>query len=301
MALNPMTPMERREFIDLCAAYALGALDGDDLRRFRETAARADDAMRAALADALKTAANLSLAAPEAAPPAAVKQRLMARVRADLAGAPETTALARSSRFRRAAKRPLLERIFGAWMQPRLGLAAAFSLLVLAAGLVAYNLSLNEKLTAQRVALLETHTRMDALADSTRTRIRALEDSLTRKEAMLEVIRAKGMQMVALGGMEDTARYGKILWDPERKMAILQVSLPPQPDGMDYQLWVIRDNKPMDAGVFQVNASAGGDGMYRIDQLVETDKRHINAFAVTMEPKGGMPQPTGKMYLMGEI
>ncbi len=246
--------------------------------------------------------AGPSLAAPDATPSAAVKKRLMSQIRADLS---KTAAPTRTFRFSEEPKPSLFERLFGGasgngWA-PRFGLASALALVVLAVGLGVYTSSLNKQLTAKQVALLNTHQAMDALADSTRTRITLLQDSLSRQEAMLEVIRAKGMQMVALGGMEDTARFGKIMWDPERKMAILQVSLPPEPDGMSYQLWVIRDNKPMDAGVFQVSAGSSGDGLYRIEQLVETDRKHINAFAVTMEPKGGMPQPTGKMYLMGEI
>lgn len=289
-----LTPMTRQEFLEACHAHALGALDPEDRERFYLALPQADAEMNAALDDALHTAELLSLTQGAMAPRPDVKRRLMARIHAEAAGA------APVRRFSREPRRPLLERVFGAWMQPRLGLAASFSLLVLAAGLVAYTLSLNEKLTARQAALADTHDRMEALADSTRGRIESLEDSLSRKEAMLEVLRARGMQMVALGGMEDTARYGKILWDPERKVAVLQVSLPPEPEGMDYQLWVIRDSKPMAAGVFQVSARAG-DGMYRIEQLVETDRKHINAFAVTLEPQGGMPQPTGKMYLMGEI
>jgi hypothetical protein len=297
-----LTPMTKQEFLEACEAHALGALDPDDRERFYLALPQADDEMNAALDGALRTADLLSLTLGAMAPGPDVKRRLMASVHADLAGNPESAPRKNPRPFRfPETRRPLLERVFGAWMQPRLGVAAAFSLLVLAAGLVAYNLSLNEKLASRQTALLDARGRMEALADSTRARIESLQDSLSQKEAMLEVIRARGMEMVALGGMEDTARYGKILWDPERKVAVLTVTLPPEPDGMDYQLWVIRDNKPMDAGVFQVGARSGGDGMYRIEQLVETDKKRISAFAVTLEPKGGMPQPTGKMFLMGEI
>jgi hypothetical protein len=300
MALTPMTKIE---FLEACDAHALGALDPIDRERFHLALPDADVEMKEALDEALHTAELLSLTVSAAAPGPAVRARLMAQVaaqvtaevKADTAGAKP----ARKFQFSEEPQPSLIQRLFGAGIPSRLGLAGAFSLLIVAVALVTYSLSLKEKLNGQTVALLDTHSRMDALADSTRSRITALQDSLSRKEAMLDIIRSKGMQMVAMGGMEDTARYGKIIWDPERKVAILQVSLPPEPDGMSYQLWVIRDNKPMDAGVFQMNA--GSDGMYRIEQLVETDRKHINAFAVTMEPKGGMPQPTGKMYLMGEI
>lgn len=291
MALNLMS---KQEFLDLCGAYALGALDANELALFLRTAARADAEMKAALSEALKLAAELSLAAPEAEPAPEVRDRLRDRLHA------RVQAEAPAPRPARREREPLLGRILGAWMRPRPALALAFSMLVATVGLIAYSSSLKGRLEGKDLALLDTHERMRDLADSTRARITALEDSLGRSQALLEVIRARGMQVVMMGGMEDSTGYGKILWDPERKTAVLQVSLPPEPEGMDYQLWIIRDKQPMDAGVFQV-AARGGDGFYRIDRLVETDRKRINAFAVTMEPKGGMPQPTGKMYLMGSI
>ena len=106
--------------------------------------------------------------------------------------------------------------------------------------------------------------------------------------------------LVSMSGLDvNPSGYGKILWDPVRKIAVLHVSLPPEAADKDYQLWVIRDKKPVDAGVFQVRYSGQDGALYKIDHLVETDKNHINAFAVTLEPKGGVPQPTGKMYLLG--
>jgi anti-sigma-K factor RskA len=290
--------MNKQEFLDLCDAYALGALDGDDLIRFREVlqnAAAMDAEMRDVLTSALHAAEQLSLTAPEAAPSPAVKQRLMARVRTSEASLPRTEA--RVASFD-PPREPWIGRLFGAWLTPRPAYAFAFSLLVALVGLIAYVNSLSGNLKHQEGAL--------ALA---RDRILELQDSLSQKEALLEVIRSREMQLVVLSGTDSNPTgFGKILWDPERKTAVLQVSLPPQPDGTDYQLWVIRDQKPVDAGVFQVSAR-GGDvrtagsngGLYKIDRLVETDKRHINAFAVTVEPKGGVPQPTGKMMLLGGI
>src|SRR5690606_20439473 len=81
--------MNKQEFLDLCGAYALGALDGEDLLLFREAMAHADADMKAALAEALRAAEHLSLAAPEAVPSPAVKDRLMKSIRAQAASAPE--------------------------------------------------------------------------------------------------------------------------------------------------------------------------------------------------------------------
>jgi hypothetical protein len=145
--------------------------------------------------------------------------------------------------------------------------------------------------------------RRTAAFHEVRQRLTVLEDSLAQQTALLEVIRSKGMQVAVMGGLEPSpAGYGKILWDPEARRAILHISnLPPIPADKDYQLWVIRDQKPVDAGVFHVAVEKAGGDLYRIENLVEADRKRINAFAVTLEPKGGLPQPSGKMYLLGSI
>ncbi|HKP95244.1 MAG TPA: anti-sigma factor [Fibrobacteria bacterium] len=278
--------MDRQEFLDLCPVHALGLLDGEDLARFREALgkaqASADRELLAAHRDAVNAAANLSLAAPEAPLSPRVLGRLMARVEGPAAPAPSAPG---------TGSFPARPRI--AWILPfRIAAAVAAGLTLVAAGLFSYAASLRENLG-----------RAAAVVAESRGRIQALEDSLAQKNAMLDVLKSADMQMVVLAGQEaDPAGYGKIIWDPARKKAILHISnLPVLPADKDYQLWVIRDKQPVDAGVFQVKGNREGGELYKIDRLVESDKSRINAFAITLEPKGGLPQPSGKMYLLGSI
>lgn len=280
-----MRPMDRSEFLELCEARALGMLDGEDFSRFRAALLSADAGMKAAYAEAVRAAAQLSLAAPEAPLSPAVLDKLMQRVAASntAAAAPATPS---------AASAPGVKTRI-AWVLPfRIAAGVAVGLALVSLGLLAYSNSLRDGMN--RAAIVA--------ADS-RRRIEALEDTLAQREAMLEVLKSSQMQMVVMKGQEaDPAGYGKIIWDPIRKRAILHVSnLPAQAADKDYQLWVIRDSKPVDAGVFQVKGSREGGELYKIDSLVEADKNRINAFAITLEPKGGLPQPSGKMYLLGSI
>lgn len=92
--------------------------------------------------------------------------------------------------------------------------------------------------------------------------------------------------------------YGKIIWDREKGSAILHVShLPPVPSDKDYQLWIVKGDQKISAGVFAVTDTSSA--FFRIDRLAVTNPKEIAAFAVTLEPKGGMPQPTGEMYMLG--
>ncbi len=54
---------------------------------------------------------------------------------------------------------------------------------------------------------------------------------------------------------------------------------------------MIKDKKPINAGVFAVTDPK--EEFFKIMPLVVVDRKDINAFAVTLEPKGGVPKPTG--------
>jgi len=75
-------------------------------------------------------------------------------------------------------------------------------------------------------------------------------------------------------------------------------NLKPLPADRDYQLWVI-DPKyatPVSAGVFQVDGQGGGRINFKPDKNIAT----AGKFAVTLEPKGGLPTPTLKnLVLLG--
>jgi anti-sigma-K factor RskA len=275
--------MDKREFLDLCPARALGLLDGEDLVRFERELAKADPEMLAAYREAVNTAANLSLAVPDAPLSPSVLDTLMTRI-GPAPAAPAPAAPAAGSAKPRIA-----------WIVPfRFAATVAVGLAIVTLGLLAYVASLQENMG-----------RFKSVAAESSRRIQVLEDSLAQREAMLEVLKSNQMQMVVMNGQEaGPSGYGKIIWDPVHKKAILHVSnLPAQPADKDYQLWVIRDKVPVDAGVFQVRGGSQGRGgeLYKIDRLVEADKNRINAFAITLEPKGGLKQPSGRMYLLGSI
>lgn len=84
--------------------------------------------------------------------------------------------------------------------------------------------------------------------------------------------------------------------DPDRSRLVLYAySLPPAPGGRDYQLWVIGEGAPVSAGVFAPHAS----GVVRHEVEAAMPLRRGITLAVSVEPKGGAPQPTGPIVLSG--
>jgi anti-sigma-K factor RskA len=69
-------------------------------------------------------------------------------------------------------------------------------------------------------------------------------------------------------------------------------NLPKPAEGKQYQLWALKDGKPIDAGVFTME-----DGMQHMKTIMAAD-----AFAVTLEPMGGSVAPTlEQLYVMAGV
>ena len=69
---------------------------------------------------------------------------------------------------------------------------------------------------------------------------------------------------------------------------------PPKP-GMTYQVWIVTDDAKISAGTFKPDAS--GRTMMRARYAL--DRNALRSVAVTEEPEGGMPAPTGPMVIAG--
>ena len=87
--------------------------------------------------------------------------------------------------------------------------------------------------------------------------------------------------------------FAVVYWNSVKKSALLDViKLPEPPTDKQFQLWAIVDGKPTDMGVFDIAA-----GLQEVP-FVENPQ----AFAVTLEPKGGSKSPTlDQMYVVGNV
>ncbi len=73
------------------------------------------------------------------------------------------------------------------------------------------------------------------------------------------------------------------------------VNLPPPAANKQYQLWAIVKGQPTDMGVFDLTSE---NGMMQSVKFIE----NAEAYAVTLEPKGGSASPTlDQMYVVGAV
>jgi Anti-sigma-K factor rskA len=122
---------------------------------------------------------------------------------------------------------------------------------------------------------------------------------LEAKEAELAWLKDPRVQVALLKGLESnpTAK-AKLLWHPESKQGILWVSgLPPLPLEQSYELWAFVGDQPVPAGTF--DARADGATVIPISRQENLGEAPVK-FAVSIEPKGGVPKPTGTIVLVGE-
>lgn len=170
-----------------------------------------------------------------------------------------------------------------------LPLAAAVVLLVLS-GLSFWNARREvDRLGTERERLARQVASLDRELEAARAEGRRLARAL-------EVVSAPGMQPTVLASLGGRSGSGRAFLDPASKRAVFVASgLEPLPADRDYELWFIAGGKPVAAGTFDVDAS--GNARIEVEDVAPPET--IDAWAVTVEPAGGLPQPSGEMVLKG--
>ena len=118
------------------------------------------------------------------------------------------------------------------------------------------------------------------------------------RDAILASILSRNVRLVQLTSSGDPDPAIQIFWDRARNTALLNATgLKPAPAGRTYQLWWIRDGKPVPSVTFDIDA--GGAGLVK-GVSVPADGE-LSAAAVTEEPDGGSQQPTSPVLLVGAL
>jgi len=171
----------------------------------------------------------------------------------------------------------------------RMGIAASIAIAMVSLG---GNMYFYNEMNFAKEALAEARRSNQTLAsDIQRT---ALEKE--KISTQLAMAADPFMPKVMLGGM-NSAKEAKVLVVLDNKKSMAQIAMknmPKVPSQMDLQLWAIVDGKPMDLGILPMREDGILD--YKIPDITKA-----TALAVTIETKGGHPQPQGEMILMGEL
>jgi anti-sigma-K factor RskA len=126
----------------------------------------------------------------------------------------------------------------------------------------------------------------------------ALQGQLATQREIVAELAAPAQQVIAIAGTDSQPNAHGHLVTHEDGSAVLVVS---GLDNLDpervYQLWMIRGDTPMSAGLFEV----GEDGVGILKVAMGQAANTFNAVGVSVEPEGGSALPTGEIVMLGEI
>lgn len=256
-----MAHSERHE--ELVAARALGLPLGDERVELDRHLAEGCPVCEGLLADFRGAATALAAGLPEAVPPPQLKAKILGALGPSRVERPRAT---------------------GGFPWRALAAAAALALLVVGVD--------DARLRRQREDL---RSQSASLEDKLRTAETALAERVLRAR----VLESDDVQMLILGGQgpQPDAR-ARVFWSERARRGIIVASnLAPLPSDRQYELWVFLKGKPVNAGVFDADPS--GRALFESTEFPEP-RTAAEAFAVTVEPRGGVPAPTGPIVLVGK-
>ena len=249
-------------------AYVLGSLDSDERAAFESHLAGCDDCAAEVRAFG-RVAGALARSVPERTPRPELRQRVLGGF-----GATQTT-------------RP----VRGAAWQGWLPLAA---LLVLTIGIGVYAARLQVRVTVleERLqqALLQASAAESAVADARRVN--------AELQSAMGVLAAPDLVRIDLAGQTPAPQAtARALWSRARGMVFTASNLPRLPEGRVYQVWVIpAAQAPISAGLLMPDPAGAGQTYFNTPPDIPPPA----AVAVSIEPAGGVPAPTGAIYLVGK-
>jgi anti-sigma-K factor RskA len=261
-------------------AWAIGALRANESREV-ETHLATCGLCRDEAAGLSGVALALAASVPLETPSDAVRAKVMSRA----TGRPAAVAPAVKTPARKAAS--------GVSWAPWLVAAAS---LLLAAYFGMDSLRVRRELDTVRAELQAAR----AEASATGVRLAVLQQASDRSESAFAVLVAPDVARIDLEGQPGQApsASARAFWSRARGMVFSATSLPAPPPGRTYQVWVVtKDPAPLSAGLVQPDAQ----GRVNVVFATPTTIPQPIAVAVTLEPAGGVPAPTGPKVLVGLV
>ncbi|WP_420641901.1 anti-sigma factor [Candidatus Leptofilum sp.] len=295
--------MNRRIEEELFPFYALGALT-DEEKAEVEAYIAADSDAKARLAALQETAALLPNAVEPVAPSPNVKANLMARVQADPRGASALATPVPKMDRQRPSPPPL------SWwdkFRQSFALPALAGTAVLAAILLfIWANSLTRQLDDLQAQVADLSSDTTVLADQLETlqtdndelRIRneLLQQELQAQNDILASYQTPGTNTLAIGdnsGENPDARATLTVSSETGTATFMADNLQPLTADQVYQLWIIRGDQTLSAGIFEVDEN--GRVVLDIDLSLAAT---YDAVGVSIEPAGGSEQPTPDQIIL---
>jgi anti-sigma-K factor RskA len=258
--------------------YVLGVLHSGDRSRF-EDHLRTCEECTAAVRGFRVVADALPYTVPLVDPPPALRSRIVAA-----ASRERSPRIAVPLQFEQSAppKPPRRTATFAGW------LAAAASLAV-AVGYGLHAADLEARLHDTELRLTAAITR----ANDSEQRLQASQREATSVRQTLALLTASdGVELRFAGQAPAPQSSARAFLSRSRGVLFAATNLPQIPADRTYQLWYLTRGAPVSAGLFKPDTQ--GTAMATFDAPTIPV---LAGMAVSLEPDGGVPAPTGAIYL----
>ena len=143
-------------------------------------------------------------------------------------------------------------------------------------------------------AALNAATRLGERAGA---QMEAARAAAAEREAVLAIVTGPDVQHLDLAGQPLAPRASaRALWNQAADMVFIATGLPALPAGDIYQLWFILPDAQLSAALLEPNQDGEATVMLAVPNRVTLPA----VMAMTVEPAGGVPAPTGSLYLLGQ-
>lgn len=123
----------------------------------------------------------------------------------------------------------------------------------------------------------------------------AIREQLAQSREFVEMATKPGARVTSMRGIDKAlGATAAVAYDTSGQVVLVADKLPNLPQGKAYQLWFIDGKNPPVPGKTFTSDTAGKGTLH--DQMPR-DMLGTEVFAVTVEPAGGVPAPTGPIYL----
>ena len=255
---------------ELTALYVLGAVAGSEREAFEAHVATCAECQRE-VASLRPVSIGLLQAVPERTPSPALRQRVLDAAIGRRASPDQRRLWSRS---------PVLQ-----WLTTAAALAIAVAAVIVSARTASRARAAGADARNARVQAVEAESRA---SDAQR--------KLAAVAAQLDVLTAPDVVRVELTGQQPApSAVARAYWSRSRGLVFTASHLPPAPPNRTYQLWVVTAAAPISAGLLTTTSTGDVSAMFNTPSDIPTPV----AMAVTLEPEGGVPAPTGDKYLVG--
>jgi len=152
---------------------------------------------------------------------------------------------------------------------------------------------------ASLAGVLRENAALEARLEEQGRTLASVREALDAQTAVLRIVGGPRIRSASLAPQGGAVGGGRVLVDVgSGEVALVLSDVAAPAEGRTYELWAIRGKRPPEpAGLIAVGSDRGAaTRMSRVERPNE-----VTAFAVSIEPTGGSPAPTGPVVMVGPL